>query len=160
MWSEDPVKIRNNRPLLCLTKSVISQRACRIDWVYHALTGECSRVCSYLRMNGYTLFICDEDHDPIEGGTDMTIDKKTWAEDLLRQKHKELGRLPTKKDFDHADCSKIKAYLGPWPRALESAGLKLPKSDCWMQSFHSGPHRDDNDLRRKHHRSHKSIHCT
>ena len=54
-------------------------------------------------------------------------EKKAWAEDLLRQKFAELGRLPTKKDFDSASCAQIKAYLGPWPRALESAGLKEPK---------------------------------
>ena len=39
-----------------------------------------------------------------------------------------LGRLPTKKDFDNASCSRIKAYLGPWPRALEAAGLKPPRN--------------------------------
>ena len=54
-------------------------------------------------------------------------EKKAWAEDLLRQKYAELGRMPTKKDFDSASCAQIKAYLGPWPRALESAGLKQPK---------------------------------
>ena len=54
-------------------------------------------------------------------------EKKAWAEDLLRRKHQELGRLPTKKDFNSATCAQIKAYLGPWPRALESAGLKEPK---------------------------------
>ena len=54
-------------------------------------------------------------------------EKKAWAEALLRQKHAELGRLPTKKDFDSASCAQIKAYLGPWPRALEAAGLKQPK---------------------------------
>lgn len=27
-------------------------------------------------------------------------EKKSWAEDLLRRKYHELGRLPTKKDFD------------------------------------------------------------
>ena len=43
-------------------------------------------------------------------------EKKAWAEDLLRQKYRELGRLPTKKDFDNAACAQIKAYLGPWPR--------------------------------------------
>ena len=51
-------------------------------------------------------------------------EKKAWAEDLLRQKYAELGRLPTKKDLDNATCAQIKAYLGPWPRALEAAGLK------------------------------------
>ena len=54
-------------------------------------------------------------------------EKKAWAEALLRSKFSELGRLPTKKDFDSIACSQIKAYLGPWPRALESAGLKQPK---------------------------------
>ena len=55
-------------------------------------------------------------------------EKKAWAESLLRSKHTELGRLPTKKDFDSVTCARIKAYLGPWPRALESAGLKSPKA--------------------------------
>ena len=38
-----------------------------------------------------------------------------------------IGETPTKKDFDSATCAQIKAYLGPWPRVLESAGLKQPK---------------------------------
>ena len=63
-----------------------------------------------------------------KGGMQVTPEeKKAWAEDLLRQKYAELGRMPTKKDFDSASCAQIKAYLGPWPRALESAGLKQPK---------------------------------
>ncbi len=54
----------------------------------------------------------------------MSADKKLWAEELLRQKAAELGRLPKKDDFDEPTRSRIKAFLGPWPRALESAGLK------------------------------------
>ncbi len=54
-------------------------------------------------------------------------EKKVWAEELLRQKEKELGRTPRKDDFDEATRSRIKAFLGPWPRALESAGLKEPR---------------------------------
>ena len=54
-------------------------------------------------------------------------DKKSWAEELLRQKNNELGRLPHKDDFDEPTRSRIKAILGPWPRALESAGLKEQK---------------------------------
>ena len=57
-----------------------------------------------------------------------TDDKKLWAEELLRQKHKELGRLPRKDDFDEPTRSRIKAFLGPWPRALEAAGLKEPRA--------------------------------
>ena len=54
-------------------------------------------------------------------------EKKSLAEELLREKHKELGRLPRKDDFDEPTRSRIKAFLGPWPRALEAAGLKEPR---------------------------------
>ena len=57
----------------------------------------------------------------------ISDEKKSWAEELLRQKSKELGRLPRKDDYDEATRSRIKAFLGPWPRALESAGLKEAK---------------------------------
>ncbi len=54
-------------------------------------------------------------------------EKKRWAEELLCQKAEELGRFPRKDDFDEPTRSRIKAFLGPWPRALESAGLKEPR---------------------------------
>ena len=54
-------------------------------------------------------------------------EKKAWAESRLRQKHQELGRLPRKADFDQGTRCRIKAFLGPWPRALEAAGLKQAK---------------------------------
>lgn len=57
----------------------------------------------------------------------MSDGKKAWAEEALRQRFQELGRLPMKDDFDEATRSRIKAFLGPWPRALEAAGLKEPK---------------------------------
>lgn len=58
----------------------------------------------------------------------MTQDeKKSWAEELLKRKATELGRLPKKDDFDEPTRSRIKAFLGPWPRALEAAGLKEAK---------------------------------
>ena len=47
---------------------------------------------------------------------------------MLRKKYDELGRLPQKSDFDPVTLSRIKAILGPWPRALEAAGLKQAKS--------------------------------
>ena len=50
--------------------------------------------------------------------------KKEWAIKALRKKSEELGRLPKKSDFDVVTLSRIKAFLGPWPRALEAAGLK------------------------------------
>lgn len=51
-------------------------------------------------------------------------EKKEWAAALLRQRAEALGRLPKKEDFDEETRSRIKAFLGPWPRALEAAGLK------------------------------------
>ena len=57
-----------------------------------------------------------------------TEDKKSWAIELLRNKQEDLSRLPHKDDFDEVTRSRIKAFLGPWPRALEAAGLKEPKA--------------------------------
>lgn len=56
-------------------------------------------------------------------------EKKIWAVTLLRNKEKEVGRLPKKDDFDEATRSRIKSFLGPWPRALEAAGLKQVKTN-------------------------------
>ena len=53
-------------------------------------------------------------------------EKQQWAVAQLIHRHGQLGRLPKKEDFDEATRSRIKAYLGPWPRALEAAGLKKP----------------------------------
>ena len=59
----------------------------------------------------------------------MVSEEKTkWAADMLREKYDGLGRLPQKSDFDPVTLSRIKAFLGPWPRALEAAGLKQAKS--------------------------------
>ena len=51
-------------------------------------------------------------------------EKKNWAAQELRRRAQELGRLPRKEDFDVVTLSRVKAFLGPWPRALEAAGLK------------------------------------
>lgn len=60
-----------------------------------------------------------------KGGWVLSTDrKKLMAQELLRQKSRELGRIPRKEDFDEITRSRIKAFLGPWPRALEAAGLK------------------------------------
>ncbi len=52
---------------------------------------------------------------------------KEWAVNQLRDKAAKLGRAPKKDDFDEVTRSRIKAFLGPWPRALEAAELKAPK---------------------------------
>ena len=35
-----------------------------------------------------------------------------------------VSRFPQRSDFSDEEVVAIKAYLGPWPRALEAAGLK------------------------------------
>jgi hypothetical protein len=54
-------------------------------------------------------------------------EKKAFACQMLAERAAALGRLPTRADFSETDIVFIKAHLGPWPRALETAGLK-PKS--------------------------------
>lgn len=58
-------------------------------------------------------------------------DKGAAAIHLLQEKAAELGRLPKKQDFEPALVSRIKSSLGPWPRALEQAGLK-PVSQTYL----------------------------
>lgn len=58
----------------------------------------------------------------------ITEEKKKQAAELLKAKAQELGRTPKKDDFDGVTLSRIKAYLGPWPRALEYANLKEAKN--------------------------------
>lgn len=58
----------------------------------------------------------------------MPDDRKIeWAKAMLVKKAHELGHIPLKTDFEEADRARIKAFLGPWPRALEKAGLKKSK---------------------------------
>ena len=52
---------------------------------------------------------------------------------LLAEKAAELERLgerryPKRSDFSEAEVSAIKSFFGPWPRALEAAGVKPPRS--------------------------------
>ena len=62
-------------------------------------------------------------------------DKKYKKEDcilLLKNKYKELqakglSRYPQRSDFEEREVVAIKAFLGPWPRALETAGIKPPR---------------------------------
>jgi len=83
---------------------------------------------SFLKEREFKKMIRDSKRNKRKEGMQVTMEeKKAWAEDLLRSKYAELGKLPAKKDFDSVTCSRIKAYLGPWHRALESAGLKSPK---------------------------------
>ena len=42
------------------------------------------------------------------------------------------SRYPKRADFSEPEVTAIKAFLGPWPRALEAAGLKPPREDDRM----------------------------
>ena len=51
---------------------------------------------------------------------------------LLKEKHKFLQsqgiiRYPKRSDFEEREVIAIKAFLGPWPRVLEIAGIKPPR---------------------------------
>lgn len=65
------------------------------------------------------------------------MDNKLTAEEclvLLRDKQEELcnageSRYPKRADFTDREVMAIKAFHGPWGRALEAAGLKPPRPD-------------------------------
>jgi len=56
-----------------------------------------------------------------------TEEKKAVCAAKLAARAGELGRPPNKSDFSGEEVSAIKQVLGPWPRALEAAGLKPPR---------------------------------
>ena len=64
-------------------------------------------------------------------------EKKYKKEDcllLLKNKYEALqseglSRYPQRSDFTESEVVAIKAFLGPWPRALEAAGIKPPRDD-------------------------------
>ena len=50
---------------------------------------------------------------------------------LLKNKYAELekSRYPRRSDFSDSETVAIKAFLGPWPRALEAAEIKPIRDD-------------------------------
>ena len=59
---------------------------------------------------------------------------KEMSIQLLIEKKNRLSengedRLPKRSDFSSEEVCAIKAFLGPWPRALEEAGLKSVRND-------------------------------
>lgn len=52
---------------------------------------------------------------------------------LLILKSNTLNLLPKKSDFSDEEVMAIKAHLGPWPRALEAAGLKPPRDTARIE---------------------------
>ena len=71
---------------------------------------------------------------------------------LLVEKAQSLGRLPMRSDFDPLIKGEIKNVLGPWPRALEKAGLK-PVSDIYKHRVEARHKKRDGSKDKK--RSHK-----
>ena len=43
------------------------------------------------------------------------------------------SRYPQRDDFSPEQVVAIKAFLGPWPRALETAGIKPPRDDGFAE---------------------------
>lgn len=68
-------------------------------------------------------------------------DEKLTREDCirrLREQYAELQRThtvryPRRSDFSEREVVAIKAFLGPWPRALEAAEIKPPRNDDRVQ---------------------------
>ena len=64
-------------------------------------------------------------------------DKKLTGEECLRLLRDKKARLeeqgetryPKRSDFSEREVVAIKAFFGPWPRALEAAGIKPPRND-------------------------------
>lgn len=65
-----------------------------------------------------------EGNNVAQRGKRYVLKDEAQAIQLLRDKAQQLNRTPEKHDFDNVLACKIKARLGPWPRALEKAGLK------------------------------------
>ncbi len=64
------------------------------------------------------------------------MDKLTREDCLLLLRHaaeQTPDRFPRRSDFSEEEVVAIKAYLGPWPRALEAAGLKEPRSESRLE---------------------------
>lgn len=63
------------------------------------------------------------------------MSEKTKEEylELLRAVAAKENRLPKKSDFPDDDVNRIKGFFGPWPWALEAAGLKESKQEARRQ---------------------------
>ncbi len=138
----DPLEL-SEKATLPVMYGIISQETCRIFMVKHNF-GEksaadlsamiCAVVALFARLRKIFSLV-NLLHSPcFSAGRDFLCsedfmfgdDKEKWAVNELVRKSEELKRFPRKDDFDDATRSRIKAFLGPWPRALEKAGLKTP----------------------------------
>lgn len=58
----------------------------------------------------------------------MEKNKEYYIAQLIEVAERE-GRMPKKADFSLEDVNRIKGLFGPWPWALEAAGLKESKQE-------------------------------
>lgn len=61
------------------------------------------------------------------------MENKEYYIALLRSTAEREGRLPRKGDFSDDVVNKIKGLFGPWPWALEAAGLKESKREAHIE---------------------------
>lgn len=66
-------------------------------------------------------------------GAFFILDNRAYYIALLIDTAEKHGRLPKKSDFSEEDVNKIKGLFGPWPWALEAAGLKESKREAKLQ---------------------------
>ena len=57
----------------------------------------------------------------------MSEKDREYYLELLGAVAEKEQRLPKKSDFSPDDVNRIKGFFGPWPWALEAAGLKESK---------------------------------
>lgn len=62
-------------------------------------------------------------------GGGFTENTREYYIELLKKTAEKEGRLPKKSDFSQDEVNRIKGIFGPWPWALEAAGLKESKKD-------------------------------
>lgn len=66
------------------------------------------------------------------------MSEKTTNEEYLEMIRKvaaEKGRLPKKSDFSPLDVNRIKGFFGPWPWALEAAGLRESSKEKKQRNY-------------------------
>lgn len=65
----------------------------------------------------------------VKSGYDREICKRLLADKYADLLSSGQERFPRRSDFSEPEVVAIKAYLGPWPRALEAAGIKEARDD-------------------------------
>lgn len=88
-------------------------------------------ICFSVRGRQIGFFVCDLVSFGCKGEAMSEYTREACIE-LLLSKYRELGEAgayPKRSDFSEREVVAIKACFGPWPRALEAAGIKSPRTD-------------------------------